>query len=518
MAYLLIKDHSEGSERFERLLKEKVDLFLSHVPSNMSLTANSCLAFASSLYQLSEPFKHELTLLAALMHKQDDSCWESRLRLLLHILLKSLNANKMGASNPIIIECLTLPCLRILNHVCKTSTSISLVSSLANQLSAKGSSKSRPPTLFAPPTNVSSVGATVPLNRFYSEPVEINYLQLQSLLTSSYMINAPCIGDLEPNEFFSSKNYFDKWLQMSRAVPDSKSDLTIKAKCFSAWRKFVLLRRRSSNAWCESKWLRQCLLCTWSRAVRQLTANILQNIFNFYASCSQNNDWAYNSPNAKKFQIAEALGEMLNECGTAGGECLGEFMVLFKGVLNDRECKYRLVLRCGILASIESLLLKEMRHLSDLERASESTASATNLTCGYSIKCLSELLAIFLKEPNIRNKFKGRLIATVLNAYLSLKKLVYQRTKLVDEAQEKLLAVLEQMTSGTEAETRKFMWICVETVNNFDLDDLVTPVYIFERLCNMIYPEEVVDNKEFLMILEKDPNQEDYLQVILKSL
>jgi E3 ubiquitin-protein ligase UBR4 len=95
---------------------------------------------------------------------------------------------------------------------------------------------------------------------------------------------------------------------------------------------------------------------------------------------------------------------------------------------------------------------------------------------------------------------------------LSLKKLLFQRTKLIDEAQDRLLATLEQMTSGTEVETRKFMDICIETANNFDLDDLVTPVFIFERLCNIIYPEEIVDAKEFLMILEKDANQEDYLQ------
>ena len=31
-------------------------------------------------------------------------------------------------------------------------------------------------------------------------------------------------------------------------------------------------------------------------------------------------------------------------------------------------------------------------------------------------------------------------------------------------------------------------------------------------MCNIIYPEEVVDNKEFFIVLEKDPNQEDYLQ------
>ena len=54
--------------------------------------------------------------------------------------------------------------------------------------------------------------------------------------------------------------------------------------------------------------------------------------------------------------------------------------------------------------------------------------------------------------------------------------------KLVEEAEEKLLNSLGEMRIGTEVETRKFMSVCIEAVNNFDLGDLVTPVFIFERL------------------------------------
>lgn len=198
-----------------------------------------------------------------------------------------------------------------------------------------------------------------------------------------------------------------------------------------------------------------------------------------------------------------------------------------KVILNDRDCKYRLVLKLNILNRIELLMHREIKYLNELERVSSNDTAivvlnpqqqtvnqqpSINLTLGYSIRGLTELLGLFLKETNIRNKFKSHLIATVLNSYLSLKKLLFQRTKLIDEAQEKLLQILEQMTSGTEAEIRKFMSVCISTVNNFDLDDLVTPVFLFERLCNIIYPEEIVDNKEFLIVLEKDPNQEDYLQ------
>ena len=43
------------------------------------------------------------------------------------------------------------------------------------------------------------------------------------------------------------------------------------------------------------------------------------------------------------------------------------------------------------------------------------------------------------------------------------------------------------------------------------MDDQLTPVFIFERLCNIIFPEET-DTGEFFMTLEKDPQQEDFLQ------
>lgn len=134
----------------------------------------------------------------------------------------------------------------------------------------------------------------------------------------------------------------------------------------------------------------------------------------------------------------------MDECGNTD-ECFGEYLSLFKVVINDKDCKYRLVLRCGILNKIETLLHREIKYLSELERLSESSnhpdrssllynfgigsstnlitsypSLSTNLTLGYSVKSLTELLSIFLKENNIKNKFKGHLIATVLNSYLSL--------------------------------------------------------------------------------------------------
>ena len=65
--------------------------------------------------------------------------------------------------------------------------------------------------------------------------------------------------------------------------------------------------------------------------------------------------------------------------------------------------------------------------------------------------------------------------------------------------------------AGTEEETRAFMVVCIETVEKYSLHDVLTPVFIFERLCSIIYPEEN-DIGEFFLTLEKDPQQEDFLQ------
>lgn len=73
------------------------------------------------------------------------------------------------------------------------------------------------------------------------------------------------------------------------------------------------------------------------------------------------------------------------------------------------------------------------------------------------------------------------------------------------------------LSTGTEAETKEFMAVCVETLKQYPQDDLRTPVFIYERLCSIIYPEEN-DVGEFFLTLEKDPQQEDFLQVILTFL
>ena len=47
------------------------------------------------------------------------------------------------------------------------------------------------------------------------------------------------------------------------------------------------------------------------------------------------------------------------------------------------------------------------------------------------------------------------------------------------------------MIVGTESETKEFMQVCVQTVKKYPLDDQVSPVFIFERLCSIIFPVSI---------------------------
>ena len=68
------------------------------------------------------------------------------------------------------------------------------------------------------------------------------------------------------------------------------------------------------------------------------------------------------------------------------------------------------------------------------------------------------------------------------------RRLVVQRTKRIDDTQELLLKMLEDLTSGTDQERQEFMTVCVDTLKRFRKSDMITPVYVFERLCNIIHP------------------------------
>ena len=152
------------------------------------------------------------------------------------------------------------------------------------------------------------------------------------------MSNTPGLSELDPNEFLQQKNnsnsFYEKWLNLNNKnliIKFKSEDTTvlpqiiqIKSKYFAAWRKYTLKKRKQQQSGLNSaltndsklslesssqsstnniakinlkelnqydydlklRWLKQCLFCPSSKSVRQLTCNLLQNIFNFYSNTS----------------------------------------------------------------------------------------------------------------------------------------------------------------------------------------------------------------------------------------
>lgn len=206
-----------------------------------------------------------------------------------------------------------------------------------------------------------------------------------------------------------------------------------------------------------------------------------------------------------KRELLNLFTSFLRYVGEAG-EASSEFMTTYLSIAEYTPWRQYLVLK-GVLGTVAELITIEIEKIHRLE---ETTVSS-DLVQGYALHRLVDLLQMFLENELVLRANKGKLLGPVLQGFLSLKKMVVQRTRLIDEAQEKLLEMLEEMTTGTNEETSAFMAILIETVDNTPMNDIKTPVFIFERLCSIIHPEEN-DVEEFYMTLEKDQQQEDFLQ------
>lgn len=234
------------------------------------------------------------------------------------------------------------------------------------------------------------------------------------------------------------------------------------------WRKKALLKPfRPRSLKLTASWLQPILFNSNSRMARQLACALIPSLIN--------------KTHERKREMLDLLTGFLKYIGEAG-EASDEFIILYRCLAEETPWREYLVLN-GVLTHIGDLLKIEIEKVHRLEE----TTLSSDLAQGYALRQLVELLAMFLDKPKIRQVYKGKLLGPVLQGYLSLRRLVVQRTRLVDDAQEKLLEMLEEMTTGTEEETHAFMSVLIDTVRDTSMNDIKTPVFIFERLCSIIH-------------------------------
>lgn len=419
---LLTRDNAVSTRRLNRILLRQVKAAIDQHQSNPSLVTS---------------IQHEMRLLMATIDIQD-TCWEDRLRCILKLFLFSNQANY-----PVVMEHVTLPCLKVLLHVMK------LPAKVAEQLKEKG----------LPPARALRSQLTVAAERWLVGDPKHSFQAWKSGLSQSEERD-------EAREQYLLEKYGRRWLTAVKKRSAARSQLSTKA------------------------WLLRVLFTPSSKTARQVACSMVE------ALCQDD---------TRRHQILDLLSSCLGDLGKAGQNA-AEFLQLYQKLSGPEMWKSYLAIK-GILPQLGVLITREIEHLTELER----TTLSSDLSQGYALKMLTELLVSFIEHDQIRRRYKSRLVATILDGFLALKRLVIQRTKLVDDTQELLLQLLENMTSGTEEETKAFMVICMQTLSKCPVGDVLTPTFIAERLCSIISPEEN-EAPDFYVILDKDPAQEEFLQ------
>uniref|UniRef100_A0A673LQI7 E3 ubiquitin-protein ligase UBR4-like n=1 Tax=Sinocyclocheilus rhinocerous TaxID=307959 RepID=A0A673LQI7_9TELE len=430
---LLTRDHPEATQQMNDLIIAKVSAALKGHRANPDLVSS---------------LQYEMLLLTDSIAKEG-GCWELRLRCALNLFLMAVNIK-----TPVVVENITLMCLRILQKLIK------------------------PPSPTSKKNKDAAVESLTTVKPYNNEIHAQAQLWLKKDPKASYEAWKKCLparfskplNKAEIRKQYLMEKYVWKWKQFMRSRSEGL---------------FPRLLKLGHN-----NWLRQVLFTPATQAARQAACTIVE---------------ALTTIPSRKQQVLDLLTSYLDELSIAG-ECAAEYLALYQKLIKPAHWKVYLAAR-GVLPYIGNLITKEIAHLLALEEATLST----DLQQGYALKSLTGLLSSFVEVESIKRHFKSRLVGTVLNGYLCLRKLVVQRTKLIDETQDMLLEMLEDMTTGTESETKAFMAVCIETAKRYNLDDYRTPVFIFERLCSIIYPEEN-EVTEFFVTLEKDPQQEDFLQ------
>lgn len=388
--------------------------------------------------------------------KHKDVGWETRLKTALAVFMEASELCKDGTVGISVVNGVLLPCLEIIQQ----------------QTNSTGDTSGESNVIRLPNTNT------------------ISYEKWQS--------GAP---NHQFDHWNSSANGGETAGDGSEGSNADKARLFLMRKFLARWRaktkRVGVLPVRNSESSPETYWLPRLLFCQWSQAARMQVCEVMHSL-----ASSRRND------------VVRLMAVYLENVSVAQ-EAAVEYLELFCRLItadNGKEVKLDFALASSIVSVLGGLLLKEISRLEEGEHKmavlSATGQVSADLRLGSTLEKIVKLLLLLV--TNKASDFGSKLIQPILRGYLSLCRLVLLRTKSIEDAQSGLLKLLESLTSGSEDEIKDFVKTCFKTLSHFPEHDFKTPQFVFERLCNVILPDDA-DDKEFRVQLDKDPLQEEFL-------
>ena len=322
----LTKDNTKATAELNSMITDKIMMAL-----------KSRTGFGSDF---SSSVRHEVALLITSIER-DDSCWEQGLRCVMQIFLQAISVE-----NPIILETIILPCLRLLISLVKPEP-------------AKSKKNADRPIDRIATVNVTGFSVRVDLEKWLSSNDSHNSFRSWKGKCQKGLPGSPSFDRMpkaDVRSFFLTQKYVNKW----------------KLVVMRKQKKIIDLNLSYNN------WLRTLLFNRFSRTVRVMACSLIEALFQIPSrSC----------------EIIDMLASSLQDLGSAG-EYGTEFSNLFRNLISQGDWKYYLALK-GVLLNLGTLITREIDVLNELEE----TTLSSDLSEGCALKMLVDLLTMFVEVP-----------------------------------------------------------------------------------------------------------------------
>ncbi|XP_047958465.1 LOW QUALITY PROTEIN: auxin transport protein BIG [Salvia hispanica] len=426
--------------------------------------------------------REELMLLSDVCFLADEF-WESRLRIVFQLLFKAI---KVGAKHPAISEHVILPCLKIILHACTPPKPDAVDKEPVSGKPASLSHVKNESSLYE---SGSSGGVSV--NRPVSESSEKNWdgsSKTQDMQLLSY------------SEWERGASYLDfvrRQYKVSQAVRVSQKSRPQRFDYLAMKYGLRWKRRSCKAAQSEIKlfelgsWVTELILSACSQSIRSEMCMLVSLL------CGQSS--------SRRFRLLNLLMSLLTATLSAGENAAEYFELLFK-MIESEDARIFLTVR-GCLSTICKLIMREVSNVESLERSLH-----IDISQGFILHKLIELLGKFLEVPNIRSRFmREKLLSDVLEALIVIRGLIVQKTKLISDCNRLLKDLLDSLLLESNENKRQFIQACIGGLQVHGEEKKGrTSMFILEQLCNLICPTK--PEPVYLLILNKAHTQEEFIR------
>ncbi|KAK7295546.1 hypothetical protein RJT34_18456 [Clitoria ternatea] len=428
--------------------------------------------------------REELLLLSEVCSLADEF-WESRLRVVFQLLFSSI---KLGAKHPAISEHVILPCLRIISQACTPPKP-------ETPDKEQGPGKSSVNTKDEIKQNVSgsSTGAvTVNGAKTFSDLSERNWdatPKTQDIQLLSY------------SEWERGASYLDfvrREYKVSQAVKGTGQRSRPQKHDYLALKYALRWKRRAGKAakgdlsvFELGSWVKELVLSACSQSIRSEMCILISML------CAQSS--------SRRFRLLNLVVSLLPATLSAGESAAEYFELLFK-MIDSEDALLFLTVR-GCLRTICTLITQEVSNVESLERSLH-----IDITQGFILHKLIELLGKFLEVPNVRSRFmRDNLLPEILEALIVIRGLIVQKTKLISDCNRLLKDLLDSLLLESSENKRQFIRACINGLEIHGEERKGrTCLFILEQLCNVICPSK--PEPVYLLVLNKAHTQEEFIR------